>query len=76
MQTPQAFRLRDIMNAHHQARKKGWRATDDTSLMTRMGIPIKIIEGDVDNIKITRPADMYIAELILRKLRKAGKVTM
>lgn len=76
MQTPQAFRFRDIMNAHHQARKKGWRATDDTSLMTRMGIPIKIIEGDVDNIKITRPADMYIAELILRKLRKAGKVTM
>jgi len=74
IQTPQAFRFRDIYNAHLEARKRGWHATDDTSLLTRMGLPVKIIEGDVDNIKITRPGDLYVAELILRKLRKAGKV--
>ncbi len=76
MQTPQAFRYRDIMNAHLEARKRGWRATDDTSLLTRMGLPVKVIESSPDNIKITHPADMYVAELILRKLRKAGTVKM
>ena len=76
MQTPQAFRFRDIYNAHLEARKHGWRATDDTSLLARVGLPVKVIAGDADNIKITRPADMFVAELILRKLRKAGKVKL
>lgn len=76
MQTPQAFRFRDIMNAHFEARKRGWRATDDTSLLTRMGLPIKVIDSSRDNIKITYPADLYVAELLLRKLRKAGTVKM
>ncbi len=76
MQTPQAFRFRDLMNAHIMARNKGWHATDDTSLLTRMGLPIKIIESKPDNIKITHQGDMYIAELILRKLRKAGTVKL
>jgi 2-C-methyl-D-erythritol 4-phosphate cytidylyltransferase len=76
IQTPQAFRFRDIMNAHIMAQKKGWRATDDTSLLTRMGTPVKIIESKPENIKVTRPGDMYTAELILRKLRKAGTVKL
>ena len=76
MQTPQAFRFRDIMNAHFEARKRGWRATDDTSLLGRMGLPVKVIDSSPDNIKITHPADLYIAELLLRKLRKAGTVKM
>jgi 2-C-methyl-D-erythritol 4-phosphate cytidylyltransferase len=76
LQTPQAFRFRDIMNAHLEARKRGWRATDDTSLLTRMGLPTKVIESKPENIKITHPGDMYMAELILRKLRKAGTVKL
>ena len=76
MQTPQAFRFRDIYNGHLEARKRGWRATDDTSLLTRMGLPVKIIESRPENIKVNHQGDMYTAELILRKLRKAGTVTL
>jgi 2-C-methyl-D-erythritol 4-phosphate cytidylyltransferase len=44
--------------------------------LTRIGLPVKVIESDIDNIKITTPGDLYMAEVMLRKLRKAGRVKL
>ena len=41
--------------------------TDDACLVERMGYPVKVIEGSHENIKITTPEDLIIAEAILRE---------
>jgi len=61
-QTPQAFRrdvLRDALALTDDA-------TDEAALAERAGHPVRIVEGDATNIKITTPDDMVIAEAILR----------
>jgi 2-C-methyl-D-erythritol 4-phosphate cytidylyltransferase len=69
IQTPQAFRYEDIFAAHQKAHQEDWdEATDDSVLLERMGIPITVIEGDENNIKITTPNDMELAKLYLERL--------
>ena len=59
VQTPQAFRYEDILEAHRRAVQQGWDdVTDDALLMERMGIPVQVIEGSEENIKITTPNDL------------------
>jgi 2-C-methyl-D-erythritol 4-phosphate cytidylyltransferase len=71
VQTPQIFRYRDIHKAHQRALEEGWEeATDDALLMEKMGIAIKVIEGSEQNIKITTPKDLELAEYILRMRSK------
>ncbi|MGJ3206501.1 2-C-methyl-D-erythritol 4-phosphate cytidylyltransferase [Geobacillus sp. FJAT-46040] len=65
VQTPQAFRLSLIMEAHEAAKQAGYLGTDDASLVERIGKPVKIIEGDYRNIKLTTPEDLLFAEAIL-----------
>lgn len=65
VQTPQAFRLSLIMEAHEAAKQAGYLGTDDASLVERIGKPVKIIEGDYRNIKMTTPEDLLFAEAIL-----------
>ncbi|NNU85114.1 2-C-methyl-D-erythritol 4-phosphate cytidylyltransferase [Geobacillus sp. BMUD] len=65
VQTPQAFRLSLIMEAHEAAKQAGYLGTDDASLVERIGKPVKIIEGDYRNIKLTTPEDLLVAEAIL-----------
>ncbi|WP_027410212.1 2-C-methyl-D-erythritol 4-phosphate cytidylyltransferase [Anoxybacteroides tepidamans] len=65
VQTPQAFRVSLILEAHEQARAEGYIGTDDASLIERMGKKVKIIEGDYRNIKLTTPDDLLFAEAIL-----------
>lgn len=68
VQTPQVFRYKDIFNAHIKALKEGWNeVTDDALLMEKMNIPVKIIPGSEDNIKITTPFDLEYAEFLLSK---------
>ncbi|MFC1839307.1 2-C-methyl-D-erythritol 4-phosphate cytidylyltransferase [Thermodesulfobacteriota bacterium] len=68
MQTPQVFRYKDIYNAHMKALMDGWdEVTDDALLMEKMNIPVKIIPGSEENIKITTPFDLEYAEFLLRK---------
>ncbi len=67
IQTPQAFQLSLIMNAHNRAMKEGYLGTDDASLLERVGQPVSIVVGDYTNIKITTPEDLFIAEAILTK---------
>jgi len=66
IQTPQAFSLDLIRRAHEKARSEGFYGTDDSSLVERMGVPVKIIPGSYDNIKITTSEDIIIAETILQ----------
>ena len=67
-QTPQAFKYKLILDAHENAKKNNFtQATDDVRLVFNLGHPVKIIEGSYDNIKITNPKDMIIAEAIVKK---------
>ena len=68
-QTPQAFRRDIIENAHRAAVRDGYRGTDDTSLVERLGIAVRMIRGDYGNIKITTPEDLVIAEALLAASR-------
>ncbi|MFT8389645.1 MAG: 2-C-methyl-D-erythritol 4-phosphate cytidylyltransferase [Sporolactobacillus sp.] len=62
VQTPQAFRLSLIVQAHHQAIGSGIVVTDDASLLEAAGYPVRVITGRYENIKLTTPDDMRIAE--------------
>jgi len=64
VQTPQVFRF-DIINEAHR-RTQGM-ATDDASLVERLGYRVKLFMGSYDNIKITIPSDLALAEILLRK---------
>ena len=64
-QTPQAFRRDIIESAHRAAVRDGFRGTDDTSLVERLGIAVRMIRGDYGNIKITTPEDLFLAKALL-----------
>jgi 2-C-methyl-D-erythritol 4-phosphate cytidylyltransferase len=66
VQTPQAFRYEDILMAHQRAVQEDWEeATDDALLVEKMGIPVKVIEGSEDNIKVTTPHDLEMVRVLL-----------
>lgn len=71
VQTPQAFKRSDICGAHAWARAQGLRATDDAALLEAMGKAVYLVEGDMENIKLTTPEDMQVAEAILRRRGEA-----
>ena len=66
-QTPQVFRRDIIERAHRDAARDGYRATDDTALVERLGYAVRMVPGDYGNIKITTPEDLVIAEALLRQ---------
>jgi 2-C-methyl-D-erythritol 4-phosphate cytidylyltransferase len=65
-QTPQAFRAGWLRAAHARALADGFRGTDDSSLVERMGRPVRLVPGSPENLKITTTADLVRAEQILR----------
>lgn len=71
--TPQVFRREILIKAYEHAFKEGYTGTDDSSLVERLGVKIKVIEGDRENIKITTPEDLVLAEAILKKRRDRGE---
>jgi 2-C-methyl-D-erythritol 4-phosphate cytidylyltransferase len=64
VQTPQGFRRPVLAAAHAAARDS---ATDDAGLVERLGIPVHTVPGSEYAMKITRPFDLTIAELLLRE---------
>ena len=66
-QTPQAFRVSLLRSAVDRAKRDGLCATDETMLVERLGIPVPIVPGEPDNIKITTPADLARAEEICKR---------
>jgi 2-C-methyl-D-erythritol 4-phosphate cytidylyltransferase len=68
IQTPQVFRWEDINLAHQQALINGWEeAPDDAFLIEKMEIPVKIIQGMEQNIKVTTPQDLELARFIISR---------
>lgn len=67
IQTPQSFKFELIVRAYEAASLSGFSATDDASLVERLGVPVHMVEGSYQNIKITTPEDMDLASLILKR---------
>ena len=63
VQTPQCFLREVLLNAYKQDFSEN--ITDDASLVEQMGQQIYLVEGNPENIKITAPIDLKIAELFL-----------
>lgn len=66
-QTPQGFVVSLLKDCHQQGQKLGWEVTDDAALFEKCKLPVKIIEGEETNLKVTTPVDLAIAEFILRQ---------
>ncbi len=65
VQTPQVFDFAILRGALKKARQDKAEITDDCSAVERMGFSVKMVEGDEENIKVTTPVDLKIAQLIL-----------
>ncbi|MCZ6776546.1 MAG: 2-C-methyl-D-erythritol 4-phosphate cytidylyltransferase [Ignavibacteria bacterium] len=66
VQTPQGFHFDLLLRAHQSARKVGIRGTDDASLVERINIPVRIVDGGYRNIKITTQEDLAAAKSWLK----------
>ena len=65
--TPQMFRLELLWEALQQVIKSGELVTDDAQAIERLGYQPVLVEGHADNIKITHPQDLSLAELYLHQ---------
>lgn len=64
-QTPQAFQRDTLLRAHKKGEIDGIDATDDAFLVEQMGLPVSIVQGSSQNIKVTRPEDLHMGQAIL-----------
>lgn len=65
VQTPQTFQSKILLPAFQTEFKKQF--TDEASVVEAFGMNVTLLEGETDNIKITRPIDLIVAEKILEK---------
>jgi 2-C-methyl-D-erythritol 4-phosphate cytidylyltransferase len=63
IQTPQVFRYDMLLKAHERSRRL---ATDDASLVERLGYQVRVYLGSRRNLKVTTPEDLALAEALLR----------
>jgi 2-C-methyl-D-erythritol 4-phosphate cytidylyltransferase len=66
-QTPQGFQVDLLKDCHEKGKQLGWEVTDDAALFEKCNLPVKIVEGEETNLKVTTPVDLAIAEFILRQ---------
>jgi 2-C-methyl-D-erythritol 4-phosphate cytidylyltransferase len=69
VQTPQAFRHSLLKEAFEKAVAEHFYATDESCLVERLGYEVVVLRGTEQNIKITKPADLPLAELLIRRER-------
>jgi len=69
-QTPQVFRCALLKEAVAAAQQDGFRASDEAGLVERLGHPVTVVMGSERNIKITTPADLALARLLLAQEKK------
>ncbi|MGE6262137.1 2-C-methyl-D-erythritol 4-phosphate cytidylyltransferase [Aeromonas media] len=65
--TPQMFPASTLKRALEEGLALGALITDEASAMERAGFTVKMVEGRADNIKVTRPEDLSLAELFLQQ---------
>lgn len=70
-QTPQAARAAWLLDALAQAAAAGREATDEVGLLTAAGYPVTPVEGEAQNLKLTRREDLALAEALL--VARAGR---
>jgi 2-C-methyl-D-erythritol 4-phosphate cytidylyltransferase len=70
VQTPQAFRYALLKEAFERARSDSFFATDEASLVERLGYDVTVVRGNERNIKITKPSDLPLAEMLIQLERK------
>lgn len=68
VQTPQAFRFDVLKRAHDEGRRTGAVVDDDAELVERLGLPVKVVEGEYRNIKITTVDDLALLEAHVSKI--------
>ena len=72
VQTPQAFRYHILKEAFEKARADHYYASDESCLVERLGYPVAVLLGSERNIKITKPADLPLAELYVQQSPSPG----
>lgn len=70
--TPQVFRIDWIRQAYD--RHRGRPATDDAQIIERLGYPVAIVAGSANNLKITYPEDLLIAEALIAASAKPSAI--
>ena len=66
--TPQMFRRGGLTRALKAAMRGGGAITDEAMAMEMLGLKPRLVEGSEDNIKVTTPADLALAEFILKRI--------
>ncbi|MBM3282603.1 MAG: 2-C-methyl-D-erythritol 4-phosphate cytidylyltransferase, partial [Candidatus Diapherotrites archaeon] len=69
MQTPQCIQYDLFVRAHAKAEKENFLGTDDVQLVERMGVQAVVVDCGYENLKVTTPEDVGIAEKIVEKRR-------
>jgi 2-C-methyl-D-erythritol 4-phosphate cytidylyltransferase/2-C-methyl-D-erythritol 2,4-cyclodiphosphate synthase len=67
IQTPQGFDAQLLLTAYAKAEADNFCGTDDASLVERLGVKVKMVQGSYQNIKVTTPEDTIIAEAFLKQ---------
>jgi len=71
--TPQMFKTKELKQAIEQAQVKGLTITDESSAIESAGLPCILVSGRRDNIKITRPEDLVLADFYLKQQIEQNK---
>ncbi|CCQ62565.1 2-C-methyl-D-erythritol 4-phosphate cytidylyltransferase [Crocosphaera watsonii] len=66
-QTPQGFDVNLLKESHEKGYQMGWQVTDDAALFEKCQLPVKIVQGEETNLKVTTPVDLAIADFILKQ---------
>ena len=67
VQTPQVFDLDLLRVALGHAEQTGAQITDDCSAVEKLGMKVKVVEGDEHNLKVTTPFDLKVAEMLMEE---------
>lgn len=66
METPQVFEIPLLVDSYSDVGARGLTVTDEVSVMEAAGVRVKLVESTRPNLKITTPADLALAEALLR----------
>jgi 2-C-methyl-D-erythritol 4-phosphate cytidylyltransferase len=74
-QTPQVFRAALLRAAHAKAAADGFRGTDESGLVERLPHRVQLVPGCPENLKVTTPQDLVLAEQILKERMARERMT-